>query len=46
MNDLEFSSDELLEYAYPSLIKQYNKLPLNKHLLIAHLNFQIIGQLH
>ncbi|MDL0414305.1 hypothetical protein QQP00_03240, partial [Clostridioides difficile] len=32
MNDLEFSSDELLEYAYPSLIKQYNKLPLNKHL--------------
>ncbi|MBZ1280888.1 SIR2 family protein [Clostridioides difficile] len=39
MNDLEFSSDELLEYAYPSLIKQYNKLPLNKHLFNSTLEF-------
>ncbi len=32
MGDLEFAADELLEYAYPNMIKQNNKLPLNKYL--------------
>lgn len=32
MDDLEFTADELLEYAYPSIIVQTNKLPLNKYL--------------
>jgi hypothetical protein len=32
MNDIHFSSDEILKYAFPSLIKQYHKLPLNKYL--------------
>lgn len=32
MDDLEFTADELLEYAYPCIIGQSNKLPLNKYL--------------
>lgn len=30
-NDLEFSADEILKYAYPGLIKKTNILPLNKY---------------
>lgn len=30
LSDLNFSSDDLLEYAYPQLISTQNKLPLNK----------------
>lgn len=40
MNDLEFSADELLEYAFPKLIKQNSgKLPLNKYLAEADKDF-------
>jgi len=39
MNDLEFTADELLEYAYPYIIRQTNKLPLNKYLSQASKTF-------
>jgi hypothetical protein len=39
MDDLEFTADELLEYAYPSIIVQTNKLPLNKYLSQATKDF-------
>lgn len=36
LEDLEFSADELLEYAFPKLIKQNSgKLPVNKYLVRA-----------
>ena len=40
LEDLEFSADELLEYAFPKLIKQNSsKLPLNKYLTMATRDF-------
>lgn len=40
LEDLEFSSDELLEYAFPKLISQNSgKLPLNKYLAEAKKEF-------
>lgn len=40
LDDLEFSADELLEYAFPKLIRQNSgKLPLNKYLSEASKNF-------
>ena len=41
MDDLEFTADELLEYAYPSMIAQTNKLPLNKYCLSQQRNSQM-----
>lgn len=36
MNDLDFTADELLKYAFPKLLKQNSgKLPVNKYLSIA-----------
>lgn len=35
LNDIEFNADELLEYAYPSMIGKLNKLPVNKLLYEA-----------
>ena len=32
LNDIEFSANDLLKYAYPNMIGRYNKLPLNKYL--------------
>ena len=40
LDDLEFSADELLEYAFPKLIRQNSgKLPLNKYLAKATKDF-------
>ncbi|WP_206812924.1 SIR2 family protein [Paradesulfitobacterium ferrireducens] len=39
MDDLEFTADELLEFAYPSIIVQTNRLPLNKYLSQATKDF-------
>lgn len=40
LNNLEFSADELLEYAFPKLIRQNSgKLPLNKYLSQAQKDF-------
>ena len=40
LDDLEFSADELLEYAFPKLIRQNSgKLPLNKYLAEAAKDF-------
>lgn len=40
LNDLDFTADELLEYAYPSVIKQNSsRLPLNKYLSEATKSF-------
>lgn len=40
LDDLEFSADELLEYAFPKLIRQNSgKLPLNKYLAEATKDF-------
>lgn len=40
LEDLEFSADELLEYAFPNLIRQNSgKLPLNKYLSESKKNF-------
>lgn len=39
MDDLEFTADELLEFAYPSIIGQTNKLPLNKYMSQATKEF-------
>lgn len=40
LNDLEFTADELLEYAFPKLNRQNSgKLPLNKYLAEASGNF-------
>lgn len=40
LEDLEFSADELLKYAFPKLIKQNSgKLPLNKYLAEATQDF-------
>lgn len=41
LDDLKFSSDDLLEYAYPTLIRQANVLPLYKHLSKATKEFDI-----
>lgn len=36
LNDLEFSADELLEYAFPKLLRQDSgRLPINKYLIEA-----------
>lgn len=36
LGDLEFTADELLEYAYPKLLKQNSgKMPANKYLAVA-----------
>lgn len=36
LNDLEFSADELLEYAYPKLLKQNSgRIPIHKYLKLA-----------
>lgn len=41
LDDLEFSADELLEYAFPKLNRQNSgKLPLNKYLSAATKDFQ------
>lgn len=40
LDDLEFSADELLKYAFPKLIRQNSgKLPLNKYLAAATKDF-------
>lgn len=39
MDDLDFTADDLLEFAYPYLIGQYNRLPLNKYLFMASKEF-------
>lgn len=40
LEDLEFTSDELLQYAYPKLIKQNSwRLPVNKYLSSAQNDF-------
>ena len=41
LNDLDFAADDLLEYAFPSLIKQYSgRLPINKYLTEATKKFE------
>lgn len=40
LDDMEFSADELLEYAFPKLFKQNSgRLPVNKYLAEAHKDF-------
>lgn len=46
LDDLEFSADELLEYAFPKLIRQNSgKLPLNKYLSEASKNFPVCREI-
>lgn len=41
LNDLDFAADDLLEYAFPSLIKQNSgRLPINKYLSEATKKFE------
>jgi hypothetical protein len=41
MGNLDFAPDDMLAYAYPSLIAQSNKLPINKYLSKATKKFPV-----
>ena len=39
MDDIDFSADELLQFAFPKLNRQYSGLPVNKYLALSKGNY-------